>query len=203
MRFLKGAIIALSLGLFACSTIAPTPILMGRVDKLNTEVHQRYLACSEGANYVPTLEGCEPELLETKTIELMNLSVELVKADHKQPQGYDIHLAISMIYFRIAERNGNAYTRAEMIARQFFEMQKASSRGLALNTARYYLAHFTAAHGTWQYHYAVWQLNALRKSEFLFAQTEGKIAVPHIEGPRLVRLKQAIKALGMLASLID
>jgi len=203
MRFLKGAIIALSLGLFACSTIAPTPILMGRVDKLNTEVHQLYLACSEGANYVPTLEGCGPELLETKTIELMNLTVELIKADHKQPQGYDVHLAISLIYFRIAERNGNAYTRAEMIARQFFEMQKASSRGLALNTSRYYLAHFTAAHGTWQYHYAIQQLNALRKSEFLFAQTEGKIAVPHIEGPRLVRLKQAIQALGMLASLID
>jgi len=42
MKFLRGAAIALTLGLFACSTIAPTPILMGRVDKLNTEVHQRY-----------------------------------------------------------------------------------------------------------------------------------------------------------------
>jgi len=203
MRFLKGAIIAFALGMFACASIAPTPILMGKVDKLNTEVHQRYLACSEGANYVPTLEGCEPELLETKTIELMNLSVELIKADHKQPQGYDVHLAISMIYFRIAERNGNAYSRAELIARQFFEMQKASSRGLALNTARYYLAHYTAARGSWQYFHAIQQLNALRKSEFLFAQTEGKIAVPHIEGPRLVRLKQAIQVLGTLAGLIE
>jgi len=203
MRFLKGAIIALSLGLFACASIAPTPILMGRVDKLNTEVHQRYLDCSEGANYVPTLEGCDPETLETKTIELMNLTVELVKADYKQPQGYDVHLEISLIYFRIAERNGSAYTRAELIARQFFEMQKASSRGRALNTARYYLTHFTAAHGTWQYHYAIQQLNALRRSEFLFAQTEGKIAIPHIEGPRLVRLKQAIQVLGALAGLIE
>jgi len=203
MRFLRGAAIALTLGLFACSTIAPTPILMGRVDKLNTEVHQRYLDCSEGANYVPDLEGCDPELLETKTIELMNLSVELIKADYKQPQGYDIHLAISMIYFRIGERNGNAYSRAEVIARQFFEIQKASSRGLALNTARYYLAHYTAARGSWQYYNAIHQLNALRKSEFLFAQTEGKIAVPHIEGPRLVRLKQAIQVLGALSGLIN
>jgi len=176
---------------------------MGRVDKLNTEVHQRYLDCSEGANYVPTLESCNPEKLETKTIELMNLSVELIKADHKQPQGYDIHLEISLIYFRISERNGNAYTRAELISRQFFEVQKASSSGRALNTARYYLTHFTAAHGTWQYHHAVHQLNALRRSEFLFAQTEGKIAIPNIEGPRLVRLKQAIQVLGALAGLIE
>ncbi|KKL82954.1 hypothetical protein LCGC14_1979580 [marine sediment metagenome] len=203
MRFLKGAIIALALGMFACASIAPTPILMGRVDKLNTEVHQRYLDCSEGANYVPTLEGCDPELLETKTVELMNLSVELVRADIKQPQGYDIHLEISLIYFRIAERNGNAYSRAEIIARQFFEVQKASSSGRAINTARYYLAHFTAAHGSWQYFNAIQQLNVLRKSEFLFAQTEGKIAVPHIEGPRLVRLNQAIQILGSLAGLID
>jgi len=203
MKFLQGAIIALTLGLFACSTIAPTPILMGRVDKLNTKVHQLYLDCSEGANYVPTLEGCTPGVLETKTIELMNLSIDLVKADHKQPQGYDVHLAISLIYFRIAERNGNAYSRAELIARQFFEIQKASSRGKALNTSRYYLAHYTAARGTWQYFNAVHQLTILRRADFLFAETEGKIAIPYIEGPRLVRLKQAVEALEMLSDLIN
>lgn len=203
MRFLQGVVIALTLGLFACASVAPTPILMGRVDKLNTEVNQLYLDCSEGANFVPDLEECQPDLLETKTIELLNLTIDLIQADIKQPQGYDIHLAASLIFFRIAERNQNAYTRAEMIARQFFEVQKASSRGKSLNTARYYYAHFTAAHGTWQFNHAPEQLDALRKSEFLSALAEGSIALPHIEGPRLVRLKQAIQALEMLSSLID
>ena len=203
MKFLQAAILTLALGLFACASIVPTPILMGRVDKLNTEVHQLYLDCSEGANFVPEQERCQPGLLETKTLDLLNLSVALVKADIKQPQGYDIHLEASLIFFRISERNQNAYTRAEMIARQFFEVQKASSRGRALNTARYYYAHFTAVHGSWQYFHAPEQLDAIRKSDFLSALAEGTIAIPSTEGPRLVRLKQAIQILETLSSLID
>ncbi len=203
MRFLQGAIIALTLGMFACASIAPTPILMGRVDKLNTEVNGLYLDCSDGANFVPDQEGCQPALLETKTLDLLNLTVDLIKADIKQPQGYDIHLATSLIFFRISERNQNAYSRAEMIARQFFEVQKASSRGRALNTARYYYAHFTAAHGSWQYFHTPEQLDALRRSEFLSALAEGTIAIPHTGGPRLIRLNQALQILQTLSSLID
>jgi len=176
---------------------------MGRVDKLNTEVNQLYLDCSDGANFVPTLESCEPVLLETKTVELLDLSVKLVKADIKQSPGYDIHLATSLIYFRIAERNQDAYTRAEMIARQFFEVQKASSRGKALNTARYYWSHFTAARGTWQYFNAPEQLDSIRKADLLSALAEGTKALPYIEGPRLVRLKQALEVLETLSSLIS
>jgi hypothetical protein len=204
MRFLRGAIIALTLGLFACASAAPTPILMGRVDNLNTEVNLLYLDCSDGANFVPSLEGCDPNLLEIRTLDLLNLTVDLIKADIKQPQGYDIHLAASLIYFRISERNQNAYTRAEMIARQFFEVQKASSsRGKALNTARYYWAHFTAAHGSWQYFHTPEQLNSARKADFLLARGEGFQAIPHTEGIRLVRLTQALKILAMLSSLIE
>ncbi len=203
MRFLQGAIIALTLGLFACASAAPTPILMGRVDNLNTEVNQLYLNCSEGANFVPDQEECQAVLLETKTLDLLSLTVELVKADIKQPQGYDIHLATSLIYFRIAERNQDAYSQAEMIARQFFEVQKASSRGKALTTARYYYAHFTAAHGSWQFFHVPEQLDVIRRSDFLSALAEGTIAVPHVEGPRLIRLKQALEVLDTLADLIE
>ena len=203
MKFLQGAVIALTLGLFACASVAPTPILMGRVDKLNTEVNQLYLDCSDGANFVPAVAGCDQDFLETKTIELLNLTLDLVRADIKQPQGYDIHLATSLIYFRISERNQNAYTRAEMIARQFFEVQKASSRGKALNTARYYWSHFTAARGSWQYFNAPEQLNAIRKADFLSALAEGTIALPQTAGPRLIRLKQALEILETLSSLID
>ena len=86
MLFLRGAIIALTLGLFACSTLMPlmpSPYLMGRVDKLNTEVNQLYLDCSEGINFKPELEGCVPALLETRTGELLVLSELLIKKDIK------------------------------------------------------------------------------------------------------------------------
>ena len=48
MGFWKGILVTLTLGILACSTMAPTPILMGRADKLNTEVNQLYLNCSRG-----------------------------------------------------------------------------------------------------------------------------------------------------------
>ncbi len=203
MRFLQGTLLAFTLGVSACSSVVPTPILMGRVDTLNEEVNQLYLDCSNGANFVPDLENCVPDVLETKTIDLLNLSIELIRADIRQPQGYDIHLAISLIYFRIAQRNEAAYTRAEMIARQFFEMQKASGRGRSLNIARYYWAHFTAAHGSWQYYYAIEKLDFDRKTDFFSALAEGSIAISHTEGIRLIRLKQALKILENLASFID
>ncbi len=199
--FLRGAVLTLTLGLFACASAAPTPILMGRVDELNTEVNQLYVDCSKEANFIPELESCNPSLLETKTLNLLNLTVELIKADVKQPQGYDIHLAASLIFFRISERNQNAYSRAEMIARQFFEVQKASSRGRALNTARYYWAHFTAAHGSWQFFNAVDQLDSTRRTDFLSPLAEGTIALPNTDGIRLIRLQQAIIVLETLISL--
>jgi len=157
----------------------------------------------QGANFVPALEVCDPVLLESKTVELLDLSVELIKADVRQPHGYDIHLAISLIYFRISERNENDYTRAEMIARQFFEVQKASSRGRALNTARYYWTHFSAAHGSYQYFNNPTQLNNEKKEYFVLVISEGTKAVPQTEGARLVRLKQALELLQLLSNFIE
>ena len=36
----------------ACNTIAPTPLLMGRMDELNTTTLELYVDCSEGANVI-------------------------------------------------------------------------------------------------------------------------------------------------------
>jgi hypothetical protein len=208
MQFLKVLFAGLMLGLFACNSVAPTPILMGRTASLNTEVNQLYIECSEGANFVPQLPTCNSTLLEVKVAELLDLSKELIRADIKQPQGYDIYLATSLIHFQVLQRLHftealrieNDYSRAEMISRQFFEMQKASSRGKAINTARYYWAHYTSAYAAWQSFNDPLALNTTRKGELLSALAEGTQALSHIEGPRLIRLKQALRILEVLAT---
>jgi hypothetical protein len=169
------------------------------MDNLNTEVLQLYVDCSEGANYVPTKEGCDPNLLLLKTGELLTLSEEFISADIYQPHGYDVHLQISMIYFRIAKGTDNDYTRAEQIARQFFEIQKATG-GRSITTARFYLAWFTAAHGSYQFFNDPYALDQDRKAEFLAASSEGIIALSEMEGPRAVRLRQALSTLEMLVN---
>lgn len=180
----------------ACNTITPTPLLMGRMDDLNTEVVTLYTACSEGASYAPKKEGCDPELLETRTVELLNVSREFISADVKQPQGYDIHLHISMIYFRIGERNENDYSQAAKIARQFFEVQKSIS-GESIMIARFYFAHFTTSYGAYLYHYNKRELPFI-KEDMELASTEGTIALPNIEGSRFVMLMQDLEVLETL-----
>jgi hypothetical protein len=175
----------------ACQTAAPTPILIERLTNLNNEVVQLYVDCSEGANYVPTKEGCNSELLSVKVDELMLLSVDFIRADIKQPQGYDIHLATAMIYFRIGQRNLNDYTKAEQIARQFFEIQKAHS-GHSIDTARFYWAWFAAATASKQYFEDPLSLSPDRKADLLLAAGEGTTLLNKLEGSRLVRLQQAL-----------
>jgi hypothetical protein len=172
------------------------------MDGLNKEVLELYIDCSDGVNYVPDLEGCQPETLELKVVELLDLSEEFIRADYKQPQGYDIHLATSMIYFRISERNANAYTRAEQIARQFFEVQKASG-GKSLDEARFYWAWFAAANASFQYYNDRFALDADRKADLLLALGEGTDLTQRLEGPRLVRLQQALQILDFVIKYID
>ncbi len=186
----------------ACQTVAPTPILMGRMTKLNNEVVQLYTDCSDGANYVPTKEGCDPELLGTQVDELIKLSLNFVRADFKQSPGYDIYLATAMIFFRIGERNLNDYTRAEQIARQFFEVQKAHS-GQAIDTARFYWPWFASATSSKQYFEDRLSLTAVRKSDLLLALNEGTDVLLRLEGPRLVRLRQALATLQYVINSIE
>ncbi len=190
MRF-KSIILSLVAFLtLSCANIAPTPILSGRAIYLNDHVVQLYTACSEGANFVIAKEGCDPELLNTKVDELMSLSVKFISADIRQSLGYDIHLATAMIYFRIAERTLNDYTRAEQISRQFFEVQKAHTGG-AVTTARFYLVWFTSATASKQYYEDKAALTPERGEELLFALNEGSVIIGVLEGPRLVRIRQA------------
>jgi hypothetical protein len=125
----------------------------------------------------------------------MDFAKEFIRADIKQPHGYDVYLATALLFFRIGERNEKDYSEAEMIARQFFEVQKAHSSRL-LTTARFYWAATAAAHASWQWHNDSLALDGDRKSELMRCYAEGNVAYPKIEaGPRKVRLLQYLEVL--------
>lgn len=185
----------------ACSSIVPTPILIGRLTDLNNETVQLYVDCSEGANFVPTKETCDRELLSTKIDKTMGMAVIMIGKDIKQPHGYDIYLSIAMIHFRIAERTLNDYTKAEQIARQFFEIQKAHS-GSSISTSRFYWTWFAAATSAKQYYKDRISLDLDRKIDLLQAQAEGIFILNESKGPRKVRLIQALTILKFIISKI-
>lgn len=193
--------LALLIGL-GCPTIAPTPVLIGGMLELNNEVVQLYVNCSEGANYAPTKEGCDPQLLNSKVDQLLDLSVDFISADIKQPQGYDVYLATAMIYFRIGQRNLNEYTKAEQIARQFFEIQKANS-GRSIDDARFYWSWFASATSSKQYFDDRLSLTEERKSDLLLALGEGTSLLGKLEGPKLIRLQAALENLKFVIAFID
>ena len=186
----------------ACQTAAPTPLLIGRLIDLNNEVVELYVDCSEGANYVKTKPGCDSQLLSTKTDTAMTLSVDFISADIKQSQGYDVYLATAMIYFRISQRNQNDYTRAEQIARQFFEVQKAHS-GRSADEARFYWTWFSAATAAKQFFEDPPSLTAEQKSNLELALKEGSSLIGKLEGGRLVRLNQALASLRFIIDSIE
>lgn len=204
MNIFKAFAICLLTFSFACQSITPTPILMVNMDNLNTEVNQLYLGCSEGANYVPEKEGCRSVLLLQKVNQLLDLSQEFISADIKQPQGYDIHLHTATLRFRIkaGDISGRELTEKELIARQFFETQKASS-GMSINTAKFYWAWFVAENAAYQFHNDPLALTETRKAELLLALGEGISLLNKLEGPRLVRLQQALEILKFVTDSIQ
>ena len=101
-----------------------------------------------------------------------------------------------MIFFRISIRNTQEYTEAERIARQFFEIQKASSGQAAITSARFYWAAIATGHASWQWFYDRLSLGADRKTDLLLCYAEGNVAFNKIEsGPRKVRLRQYLETL--------
>ena len=186
----------------ACSSIAPTPILMGRATDLNSETVELYLACATGANYTPNKEGCDPIALTLSIDETRSLALEFISADIKQPPWYDIYLAITMMYFRIGQRNLNEYTKAEQIARQFFEVQKANS-GKALPTAGFYWAHFAASTAAKQSFEDLPALTTERKVDLVSAYSAGLSIQKKVEGARKVRLNQALEGLKSITDTIQ
>jgi hypothetical protein len=195
MRVAKALTLVLLLVVgLACNTVSPTPVLVKSLDSLHIEVLDLYLDCSDGVNYLATLETCNVEALDTKTLGLMTLSVEFISADIRQPRGYDIYLRTAMVFFRISERNLDEYTEAERIARQFFEVQKATS-GRDINLAIYHLVLRTAATASYQYWNVPDTLNTDRKSELLLVTGEGTILIGRIEGVRLIHLNRSLSIL--------
>ncbi len=202
MRFRPSLLILLFLLGAACQSVAPTPMLIGRMTDLNNVAMGLYLDCSDGINYSPAKVSCDPELLETKIVELRGLSQEFISADITQPHGYDIHLSATMIYFRIGQRNLNEYTRAEQIARQFFEVQKGHS-GRSVNKARFVWVWFASATAAKQHFEDPLALTPDRKAELLLAAGEGTKLLSTLEGPRLVRLQQALQGLEFVIGTIE
>ncbi len=199
MRFRSLFLALLFLLSTACASVAPTPLLIGKMTDLNDEVTALYIDCSEGANYIPIKEGCDPDLLSLKVDELMDLSLVFISADIKQPHGYDIHLATCLIYFRVAERSLNDYSEKERIARQFFEIQKASS-GRSIDVAKYWWVWYTSATAAKQFFEKPLSLTLDRKADLLLALREGADLLNKLEGVRLIRLYQALST---LQSVID
>lgn len=192
MRFLTRTLCVFSLLLFSCVT---TPFQIGTLSEKNTEVKELFMACSDGANFTPNKPGCQPNLLEAQTRNTLTFAKNFISADIKQPQGYDVYLSVALIYFRIGERNVDAYSEAERIARQFFEMQKVSS-GRSLTDARFYWAAFCSAEAAWMWFNDPFLLDAEKKSDLLMCYAEGNKALQSIEsGPRKIRLQQYLKVI--------
>ena len=207
MKWFAGTVLALAL-LIGCQTNAPTPMLMGSLVKQNDEVVALYAACTEGANYVSSKEGCDPELLSTKVDSTMVFAKLFISGDIKQPQGYDIYLATAQIAIRmhaVAARIENDYSEAERIARQFFEIQKAHS-GRSLGPARFYWAAIASGHASWQWHYDRLALDADRKAELLECLAQGRIGLTdttRLDGPKRVRLRSYIDNLTRITNKIE
>jgi hypothetical protein len=177
---------------------------------LNKEVEQLYDSClGESANYVSTKESCDPELLNTRIVELRALSIEFISADPKQPHGFDIYLETTMKYFRIGLRNLDEYTEAEKIAEQFFQTQKANS-GHSIVTATYHWVLIISTTASKQYFadkypassrsFSPLHLDADRISTLRLARGEGEGIRTDVNEPRLSYLR---KALGQLGFVID
>ena len=182
-------VLILSFCFVSCVT---TPFQITALSEKNSQVKELFLQCSDGINYLPGKPECDVEDLETQTTDTLAFAKSFISRDIYQPQGYDVYLSVAMIYFRIGERNGDAYSEAEKIARQFFETQKASS-GRSLLDARFYWASMCSAQAAWRWFNSPVDID---KTHLLLCQSEGNKALPRIEsGPRKVRLQQYLEVL--------
>ena len=145
------------------------------------------------------------ELLEEKVNSTMGFAKISISGDIKQPPGYDVYLATAMIYFRIAQRNTDEYSEAERIARQFFEVQKASS-GRSLAPARFYWAAMATGHASWQWEYDKFSLNLERNTELLECLVQARLGLTDtqwLDGFRRIRLVQYIQVLAAITNSIS
>ena len=77
MKRLKSTVLVLALALIACQSVAPTPMLIGGLREANNQTVALYDACTEGANYVASKEGCDPLALENQATVTMGLAKNL------------------------------------------------------------------------------------------------------------------------------
>jgi hypothetical protein len=194
---LRILLISLSL-LLSCKSILPTPLLIGNLIEGNNQVHslyQEYRGCKEAQ----PKEECGLGKLEEKIKEVQSAARFFIGGDISQPHGYDIYLQVTLIYFSVSEASKNELTEAELISRQFFEVQKASS-GRALDDARYYWALVLVENITYKLDKKDFIEVRNREVDILLCLSEAKITLDRMEpGPKLIRLLQAIQILTLIS----
>lgn len=183
----KRLLLSLLLLVSGCPGLKPTPLLIGDLVAANNEVHVLYNAC---VHHDPS---CDQPRLEGKIRETQEKAKNFIAADIRQPQGYDIYLEVSLISISATEASKSGLTEAERIARQFFEVQKASS-GRGLTEARYYWALFLAEYAAWKVNNNDLPFSEDEKISLRLCYAEGNIALHDLEpGPKKVRLHSALE----------
>ena len=196
------AIFTLSV-ILGCQSIRPTVLLYGELRNLNTYNIELYQACTEDLTFIPEKPGCEREELEVSLEKTISLAELAISKDIKQTFPYIIDLEMSMIYGRVSEKTeGLFYTKTEQVSRQFFEVQKATSKK-ALSEASFYLAYNTAVNASYQSMISPELITPSRKQELLFALDVGRAALPTISSERKRRLADALTILELLSQEIN
>lgn len=184
-------------GLLSCSTM-----YFSQARDAHNKNIALYNACSEGAHYVPTKQGCEPDELIKTLKEVFVLAEKCIETDYKQPQCYMIYSSNVRVYCRITTCASQEYAKSEAVARQFFEIQK-SSHGSALEEATLSWVHAATAHASWQWREDKLALNADRKSDLLLCYAEGNRALQEsLPGPEKIRLIQSLQVLKAITDAI-
>jgi len=188
-----------------CTTLLPGTAVFKELETSNTATLNLYKACSDtNGNFRPTQTGCDLTRLKTSVQDTLSLAETTISKDVTQTPPYIIYLETAIIYERVSMgSDGDFYTRAEQISRQFFEIQKASSE-LSLTQAEFYLAYLTTGHAAYQLLHSPQELTAGRKTELVFALQQGVAALPVMADPvRKARLQSALNVLQVIIGRIQ
>lgn len=136
MRIILNILIVILSG---CLSLKPTPILFSELTDANNKAVHLYSECLENNLFTPTKEGCSVDQLDASLLTVRKIAKDFISADIRQPQGYNIFLKNTVIYFAVGIRATYEYTEAEKIAEQFFTVQKATSGKHKIDAAYYWV----------------------------------------------------------------
>lgn len=163
--------------LLGCVNISPSPLLSHWALNKNNEFTKMVLKCTQGPNYTPEVEGCDPIILKNKSQELVDLSLALLEADNIQSQGFDIYLHTTMVILRIDAENCKSlqitfeicvkqeknYSLVEKVAEQFFQTEKAYG-GRDMPKAHFWRVYFVTSNVGLKYRLGIFSPDEERKA---------------------------------------